>query len=52
MPELHKAFKECKASMSHNALLADPNLSVPLALVTDALMSAMGAMLQQRIQND
>jgi hypothetical protein len=37
--------------LSHTALLADPNPSVPFALVTDASTSVMGAMLQQRVQN-
>jgi hypothetical protein len=51
MPELHKAFKECKANLSHTALLVDLNPSMPLALVTDTSTSAMGALLQQCIQN-
>jgi cleavage and polyadenylation specificity factor subunit 1 len=51
MPELHKAFKECKASLSRAILLAHTNPSTPLALVTDASTSAMGAVLQQRAKN-
>ena len=50
-PELHKAFKECKASLSCATLLAHPDPSAPLALVTDASMSTMGAVLQQRVRN-
>jgi hypothetical protein len=49
--ELLKAFEECKASLSRANLLAHPGPSAPLALVTDAFTSAMGAMLQQRIKN-
>jgi cleavage and polyadenylation specificity factor subunit 1 len=49
-PELQKAFEECKASLSRATLLAHPNPSARLALVTDASTSAMGAVLQQRVQ--
>jgi hypothetical protein len=35
-PELIKAFEECRASVSRANLLAHPNPSAPLALVTDA----------------
>jgi hypothetical protein len=48
--ELHKAFDECKASLSPATLLAHPDPSAPLALVTDASTSAMGAVLQ-RVDN-
>jgi cleavage and polyadenylation specificity factor subunit 1 len=47
-PELLKAFKECKVSLSRATLLAHPD---PLALVTDASTSAMGAVLQQHVKN-
>lgn len=47
-PELLKAFEECKASLSHATLLAHPDSSAPVALVTDASNSAIGAVLQQR----
>jgi cleavage and polyadenylation specificity factor subunit 1 len=50
-PELLKAFDECKASLSRNTLLAHPDPSAPLALVTVASKSAMGAVLQQRVKN-
>jgi cleavage and polyadenylation specificity factor subunit 1 len=50
-PELLKAFDECKASLSRTTLLVHPDPSAPLALVTDASMSAMGAVLQQRVKN-
>jgi len=44
------AFNECKASLSQAALLAHPDLSAALALVTDASTTVMGAVLQQRVQ--
>ena len=46
-PEL-QAFEDCKASLSHATLLAHPDSSAPLALVTDTSNSAIGAVLQQR----
>jgi hypothetical protein len=48
-PELHKAFKECKASLSRVKLLAHPEPTAQFALVTDASTPAMGAVLQQRL---
>ena len=48
---LLQAFNECKASLSQAALLAHPDPSAPLALVTDASTSAMGAVLQQQIKD-
>ena len=48
-PELHTAFEECKANLSQAAPLAHPDPAVPLALVTDASTTAMGAVLQQRV---
>jgi cleavage and polyadenylation specificity factor subunit 1 len=51
-PELQKAFDACKASLSHATLLSHPDPFAPLALVTDASISAMGAVLQQRVVND
>jgi hypothetical protein len=44
------AFNECKASLSRAALLAYPDRTAPLALVTDTSTTVMGAVLQQRIQ--
>jgi hypothetical protein len=49
--ELLKAFDECKASLSRATLLTHPDPFAPLALVTDASTSAMGAVLQQRVKN-
>jgi hypothetical protein len=37
--------------LSRATLLAHPDPSAPLALVTDASTSAMGAVLQQRVNN-
>jgi hypothetical protein len=50
-PELVKAFEEYKANLSRATLLTHPDPSAPLALVTDASTSAMGAVLQQRVKN-
>jgi hypothetical protein len=50
-PYFHRAFVECKASLSRATLLAHPDQSAPLALVTDASTTGMGAVLQQRIDN-
>ena len=44
-------FSECKASLSQAALLAHPDPSATLALVTDASTNAMSAVLQQHIQD-
>jgi hypothetical protein len=50
-PELLKAFEDCKASLSCTTLQAHPDMSAPLALVTDASTSAMDAKLQQYVKN-
>jgi hypothetical protein len=44
-------FEECKASLSRATLLAHLDPSAPLALVTDASITSMGAVLQQRVDN-
>ena len=44
-------FNECRASLSQATLLAHPNPTAPLALVMDASTTAMGAVLQQRVQD-
>jgi hypothetical protein len=49
--EFHKAFEECKASLSRATLLAHPEPTAQLALVTGASTSAIGAVLQQRVDN-
>ena len=45
------AFKECKASLSQAALLAHPDPCTPLTLVTNASTTAMGAVLQEQLQD-
>ena len=45
------AFNECKASLSRAALVAHPDPTAPIALVTDASTTAMGVVLQQRVQD-
>jgi hypothetical protein len=50
-PEILKAFEECKASLTRATLLAHPDPSAPLAFVTDAFTSAMGAVLQQHVND-
>jgi len=44
-------FNEVKTSLSQAALLAHPRPTAPLALVTDASTTAMGAVPQQRVQD-
>jgi hypothetical protein len=44
------AFEERKANLSQAALLAHLDLTAARALVTDASTTAMGAVLQQRVQ--
>lgn len=50
--ELLKAFEDCKTSLSRATLLAHPEPSADLAIVTDASDSAIGAVLQQRRGKD
>jgi hypothetical protein len=50
-PDLHRAFDEGKASLLRATLLAQPNPSAPLVLVTDASTTSIGAVLQQRVNN-
>jgi len=45
------AFNEFKSSLSHATVLAHPDPTAPLALVRDASTTAMGAVLQQRVQD-
>jgi cleavage and polyadenylation specificity factor subunit 1 len=49
--ELLKAYEDCRANLSRATLLVHPDTSAPLALVTDASTSAMGAVLQQYVKN-
>ena len=48
---LHAAFQFCKESLAHATLLAHPHPSAPFASVTDASITAMGAILQHLVQN-
>lgn len=45
---LLKSFEDCKASLSQATLLAHPDYSAELAIFTDASDSAIGAVLQQK----
>jgi len=45
------AFNKCKTCLSRAALLSLPHPTAPLALVTDASTTTMGAVLQQRVQD-
>ena len=49
---LLQSFNDCKNSLSNATLLAHPDSSAPLALVTDASTTAMGAVLQQRVKDN
>jgi hypothetical protein len=49
--ELLNVFEECKTRVSRTTLLPHPDPSAPLAFVTVASKSAMGAVLQQRVKN-
>lgn len=50
--ELLEAFENCKASIVRCTLLAHPVMNAPLALVTDASSSALGAVLQQMVDDE
>lgn len=50
--ELLEAFNNCKESIIKCTLLAHPVLNAPLALVTDASSSALGAVLQQLVEEE
>ncbi|RVE51202.1 hypothetical protein evm_004167 [Chilo suppressalis] len=50
-PEQLSAFETCKASLSRSALLAHPLYNAPLALVTDASNVALGAVVQQLVED-
>ncbi|CAK9804112.1 Transposon Tf2-11 polyprotein [Anthophora plagiata] len=50
--EAHQAFEDCKNSLAKAALLSHPEANAPLALTCDASDFTVGAVLQQRIDND
>jgi len=49
-PALSQSFEESKASLYRAAMLAHPDGTTPIALVTEASTTDMGAVLQQRKQ--
>jgi hypothetical protein len=51
-PTLLKAFESSKASLSDATMLAHPDCSAPIAVVTDASATDVGAVLEQRENND
>lgn len=50
--DLIKEFNNCKESIIRCTLLAHPVTDAPLALVTDASSSALGAVLQQLVEEE
>lgn len=50
--ELDAAFERCKESLTRATVLTHPDPSAQLALTTDASDAAMGAVLQQRIDEE
>jgi hypothetical protein len=50
-PALTQAFEECQASLSSAVMLAYPDDAAPMALMTDTSTTAMGAVLQQRMED-
>lgn len=50
-PAMIKAFEASKKSVAEAALLAHPSLDAPLAVVVDASQSAVGAVLQQYVND-
>lgn len=51
-PEQTTAFENCKSQLGNATLLCHPVHNAPLALVTDASNTAMGAVLQQLIEGE
>lgn len=51
-PQQLDTFERCKSSLSRMTLLSHPVRNVPLALVCDASNTAIGAVIQQRIEED
>ncbi|XP_036322026.1 uncharacterized protein K02A2.6-like [Rhagoletis pomonella] len=51
-PELETSFNECKQALVSSTLLAHPNVNAEWAIFTDASEYAIGAVLQQRCDND
>ncbi|XP_025835993.1 uncharacterized protein LOC112906301 [Agrilus planipennis] len=51
-PEATQAFEACKESLSQATLLAHPKMNATLAIFTDASDYAVGAVLQQLVDNN
>lgn len=49
-PALEDAFDACRSSIANAALLAHPDSSAPLAIVTDASDFAIGSVIQQEVE--
>lgn len=49
-PALEEAFNACKTSIANAALLAHPDSSAPLSIVTDASDFAIGSVIQQKVE--
>lgn len=48
--EQQEAFEKCKESIALATLLSHPIMNAPIALVTDASSTALGAVLQQQVE--
>lgn len=48
-PDLEKAFLDCKNSLVNATLLSHPRVNTDLALISDASDTAIGAVIQQRV---
>lgn len=51
-PQAEKAFEDCKKKLADATLLSYPSPGACLALTTDALSAAIGAKLEQRVNNN
>lgn len=51
-PEADKAFAKCKESLRNSVTLSHPIPDAPLALLADASNTAVGAVLQQYVNNE
>lgn len=49
-PSLEEAFNACKTSIANAVLLAHPDPTAPLAVVTDASEFSIGSVIQQKVQ--
>ncbi|XP_032689768.1 uncharacterized protein LOC116853023 [Odontomachus brunneus] len=51
-PTYEEAFNECKESLARATLLAHPDPAAEITLTTDASDTAIGAVIQQRVQQE